>query len=209
MEYGYSYEVEDEPPTKPPPEDVAQGLRIAILTRLQHYRQLWLGTTHRPPRTGSPPDTSRAQLQMIQAALLQDIRNLARFTARLEKKLDRKKWIKWIVNPLLPILMQYLYLQLYKLPKFSAFTPQRERNDRGQYRPAYLTVLSLVPWFAGPAALWRLFTYEEQVDRTARLQETLEGMEEQVDRGLPVRDIGCLELSKWEDIRWHPELFPL
>jgi hypothetical protein len=38
---------------------------------------------------------------MIQVALLQDIRNLARFTARLEKKLDRKKWIKWIVNPLL------------------------------------------------------------------------------------------------------------
>ncbi|CAG9978748.1 unnamed protein product [Clonostachys byssicola] len=84
-------------------------------------------------------------------------------------------------------------MEPYKLSQFRAWTPWREINERGQHRPTYLTMFGLVPL---------ILSLEQRRSKTARSQEGLSDLADDVQSDDPEPYIGWLKPSKWKWIDW-------
>ncbi|KAK2137959.1 hypothetical protein NOF04DRAFT_1309851 [Fusarium oxysporum II5] len=60
----------------------------------------------------------------------------------------------------------------------------------------------ILPWFGYPIALYRIATFQTAINETARLKESLEKMEKDVENGFIIRNISCLEANTWKYIAW-------
>ncbi|CAI6065157.1 unnamed protein product [Clonostachys chloroleuca] len=180
----------------------ARELRRAILDRLEQYRQLQsLVPSHAIDQQVVNPDNA-FRLETTRTALLRDLHQLSSMLLTLEKKIDDKRWMKWILPPFLGMIGYFLLMGLYKLPYFRQWSPDRKVNEQGKRRPLFLNLLALLPWITRPLAAFKIFMYERRRMQTTRLQESVDELESQVESGSPFQDDRCLAAKKWDRIPW-------
>ncbi|OCL07269.1 hypothetical protein AOQ84DRAFT_377842 [Glonium stellatum] len=204
-----------------PPPPTPGALRISTLNHVQRYRQLFPYRNQYTPlqvhndELTSEKRANQMRFQLIQRALLNDLRGLLEASKTLEQRLKSERTTKWlshsaialgtqvIISKLIPSFLDFLSWSRRSMDEFSQRTTGN--IQRLPLNPYFEGMLHFLQWFAYPIAFFHISRHEKRISDISILGDGLEDISWQVEQSkeLPHDKITCLSDAKWDGIPWH------